>query len=524
MGVEFPVSPDGRRSTSALGRSVVADALRPVDPEGAAAAEHERDWRRGYLRHFRRLIEAGLPSPDAALSVAREGLSSLYRQMRLVAADQSELGLEHVIKASPAGPAPTTVTVAGEAAPERELVIPYRDQQLSGDALLRQLDDWVGRGIIEPSCVEAIRAVATHPEWLALPGQTVVVLGAGAEVGPLSVLLSWGVNAIGVDLPSAPLWSRVLETARHSAGTLKVPVAGLPGDTGSPREVGLDLAQSAGLDLAADIPMVADWLATVDGPLVLGNYVYADGAANVRVASAVDALTVRLQAARPDVALAFLATPTDVFAVPPEAVAESCRRFAARPMAAKLARATTAGRLFKQAYVPGAAEGRRPGHQRQLHRSAGPQLRPGQTPPALARHGGPARRRQGLPQRGPADQDQIGHQEPRPGRRLRGRAPLRGGSLRPRHDPRPDGRAPGPRPLRRRQRSAGSPLAGRSPRRRPRWPVAHPLRPAQCPAGRGHARLSRLPPRITGFRRRDEERAPERNGVARITSSPRPQR
>jgi hypothetical protein len=356
MGVEFPVSPDGRRSTSALGRSVVADALRPVDPDGAAAAEHERDWRRGYLRHFRRLIEAGLPSPDAALSVAREGLSSLYRQMRLVAADQSELGLEHVIKTSPAGPAPTTVTVTGEVAPERELVIPYRDQQLRGDALLRQLDDWVGRGIIEPSCVAAIRAVATHPEWLALPGQTVVVLGAGAEVGPLSVLLSWGVNVIGVDLPSAPLWSRVLEMARHSAGTLKVPVAGLPGDTGSPREVGLDLAQSAGLDLAADIPMVADWLATVDGPLVLGNYVYADGAANVRVASAVDALTVRLQAARPDLALAFLATPTDVFAVPPEAVAESCRRFAARPMAAKLARATTGGRLFKQAYV-GAATG-----------------------------------------------------------------------------------------------------------------------------------------------------------------------
>jgi hypothetical protein len=361
MGVEFPVSPDGRRSTSALGRSVVADALRPVDPEGAAAAEHERDWRRGYLRHFRRLIEAGLPSPDAALDVAREGLSSLYRQMRLVAVDQSEMGLEHVIKTPAAGPAPTTVTVAGEATPERELVIPYRDQQLSGDALLRQLDDWVGRGIIEPSCAESIRTVATHPEWLALPGQRVVVLGAGAEVGPLSVLLSWGVTAIGVDLPSAPLWSRVLETARHSAGTLKVPVAGLPGDTGSPREVGMDLAQSAGLDLAADIPTVADWLATLDGPLVLGNYVYADGAANVRVASAVDALTVRLQAARPDVALAFLATPTDVFAVPPEAVAESCRRFAARPMAAKLARATTAGRLFKQAYVPGAAGDGAPG-------------------------------------------------------------------------------------------------------------------------------------------------------------------
>jgi hypothetical protein len=33
-------------------------------------------------------------------------------------------------------------------------------------------------------------------------------------------------------------------------------------------------------------------------------------------------------------------------------VAESCRRFADRPMAAKLAGATTGGRLFKQAYTP----------------------------------------------------------------------------------------------------------------------------------------------------------------------------
>ena len=52
---------------------------------------------------------------------------------------------------------------------------------------------------------------------------------------------------------------------------------------------------------------------------MLGDYVYADGAANVRVASAVDALTVRLQAERRDVALGFLATPTDVFAVPANA-------------------------------------------------------------------------------------------------------------------------------------------------------------------------------------------------------------
>src|SRR5207244_12642875 len=95
-------------------------------------------------------------------------------------------------------------------------------------------------------------------------------------------------------------------------GTLLVPVADAkPGQDGA--DSGGDLPRRAGVDLADDIPAVADWLAGVDGPLVLGNYVYADGAANVRVASAVDALTVRLQTERRDVALAFLATPTDVF-------------------------------------------------------------------------------------------------------------------------------------------------------------------------------------------------------------------
>ena len=51
---------------------------------------------------------------------------------------------------------------------------------------------------------------------------------------------------------------------------------------------------------------------------MIGNYVYADGETNVRVSMAVDALTRHVVEAkgRDDVALAFLATPTDVFAVP----------------------------------------------------------------------------------------------------------------------------------------------------------------------------------------------------------------
>jgi hypothetical protein len=352
-GVVFPASADGHRSTSALGRAVVAEALGRVDPAGARGAEHEANWRAGYLAHFRRLIEAGLASRQAAVSLARDGLESLYRRMRVAGPGGAETGLESLLSA-PAHAALTTVTVAGAGTAEGSLSVPYRGERLHGDALLRRLEAWVSAGVIEPSCAEAVRMVAANPGWLALPGRTVVILGAGAEVGPLPVLLGWGARVIGVDLPSPPIWERVLDVARRSAGTLLVPVAGpAPGD-----EV---LAQRAGLDLTDDVPLVADWLAGVEGPLVLGNYVYADGADNVRVASAVDALTARLRTSRGDAALAFLATPTDVFAVPADAVAQSARAYATRSAAAKLGsgplRVLSGGRLLRRAYPPGADPG-----------------------------------------------------------------------------------------------------------------------------------------------------------------------
>ena len=359
-GVVFPLSADGKRSTSALGRAVVADALRPVDPAGARGAEREKDWRAGYLAHFRHLVEAGLTSKAAALSVARDGLDSLHARMRVIWPGDAETGLDTVLSA-PARSSFATLSVPGAGQRETELTLPYRGEQLRGDALARQLDTWVSGGIIEPSCAEAVRAVAAHPQWLRLPGQTVVALGAGAEVGPVEQLLRWGVRVAGVDLPSPPVWARVLRMARQGAGELLVPV-NLEAEAAPHPDTGDEaIAQRAGLNLVREVPDAADWLAGLDGPLVLGNYVYGDGAANVAVCAAADALTARLQSARDDVALAFLATPTDVYAVPADAVACSLRAYAARPPAAKLAgwplHAASGGRLLRRAYAPGADPG-----------------------------------------------------------------------------------------------------------------------------------------------------------------------
>ena len=179
-GVAFPAAADGRRSTSALGQAVVTDALARVDPAGALDASRETSWRSGYPTYFRRLIEAGLTSKQAAVSVARDGLAALHRRMRVVSRDGAETGLDALVSA-PARCGLTAVTVAGTGTAEGELTVPYRGERLGGRALLRRLEAWVTAGVIEPSCAEAVRAVAAHPEWLALPGRTVVALGRGGR-------------------------------------------------------------------------------------------------------------------------------------------------------------------------------------------------------------------------------------------------------------------------------------------------------------------------------------------------------
>ena len=350
QGVVFPRSPDGRRSTTALGRAVVADALRGVDPVGALNAEQETNWRSGYLMHFRRLLEAGLSSREAALTVAGAGLTSLRGRMRVVEGSGPDRPLEEWSTSVPDREL-ATAEVRGDGTAETELSLPYHGHRLRGDALHRRLDAWVEDGVIEPSAAEAVRAVMANPAWLRLDGHTVAVLGAGAEMGPLRALLHWGATVAAVDLSRPGIWDRLLGTPRHGAGRVLVPVRNADGE----------VAREAGADLISDVPVVGDWLAGLGGTLVLGNYVYADGATNLRVSTAVDALTTRLQEARDDLALAFLATPTDVFAVPGEAVEQSTRAYEARSRAAKLLgrplRAASAGRLLRRGYVKGSDPG-----------------------------------------------------------------------------------------------------------------------------------------------------------------------
>ncbi len=346
-GLVFPLV-DGKRSTSAMGRGVVADALERVDPVGSGAALRETNWRSGYLTHFRRLVEAGLPSYGDARSIAEAGLASVHGRMRWSPDGVEDQPLGAAVAGAAGGPTGLldTVTVTGGAEPDTALTIPYRGRRLAGDDLRRQLDDWVAGGVVEPSLRDAVSTVLENPEWLRLEGRTVVVLGAAAEMGPLRSLLRWGATVAAVDLPRPDLWSRLLADTHDLAGRLLVPArAGTSG-----------LEQRAGIDLLHDLPLATAWVTGLDQHLVLGNYVYADGATNVRVSTAVDALTEAVRSQRSDTALSFLATPTDVFAVPAEAVAAATESYAQRRTSKVLRvplRTLSGGRLLRRNYVPG---------------------------------------------------------------------------------------------------------------------------------------------------------------------------
>lgn len=250
-GVSFPTE-----STSAAARTILSDALRKADPVGARAVENETNWRRNYLDHFRRALEAGIGEATAAQSIASDGLQSAHELMRF-----GDVPLDDAITGTALSQVFHTRTINGAAEPETELSIPYRGERLRGQALLEQLNTWVGQGVITQSCSEAIQTVQDNPEWLRLEGDTVVALGAGAEMAPYRALLRWGAEVVAIDLPRPDMQERVRAYAEDSASRVHLPA-----------RIVTNGDDDSGADLVTELSAVAHWLEGFEGRLVLGNY------------------------------------------------------------------------------------------------------------------------------------------------------------------------------------------------------------------------------------------------------------
>jgi hypothetical protein len=346
VGVVFPAQ-DGHRSSLVTGRAVFSDAVSRVDSALATDLQREPDWRRNYHRHLRTLTQLSARSSVHSSRIARDGLDAVSHRMRFVRNAQ-EMDLSTALTVADPDRF-STYTITGDAPPDAatELTVPYRGQRLSGDALRRQLDRWVSDGITEPGFAAALTDVIDHPEWLDLSDLSFVVLGAAAEMAPFGPLVRRGATVAAVDLPHPAIWQRLIALTRSSPGRLVLPIRNSAAGADLTDE---QLAGVAGLDLVTDTPEAARWIAALPGPLVLGSYVYAPGSDHVRVTAAVDAITKRLTARRSDLTLAYLATPTDAYAVPVEAVEMSQSRYAHRSRSAIAFSGLSAGRLFRAQY------------------------------------------------------------------------------------------------------------------------------------------------------------------------------
>ncbi|MDH3843227.1 MAG: hypothetical protein OES69_04770, partial [Myxococcales bacterium] len=166
-GVSFPESTEGKRSSTDAGKHILAEAVRRTDAQAAEALLAERNWRQRYPAHLVHQEKLAAREAAAATNIAADGLKAVHSNFEF-ARDDMVLPLGEAMDEL-AEPRLQTVTVRGKlqfAGPR--LQIPYRGERLSGDKLLRQLNQWSGRGIMEPSHAEAIRTVMRNTEWLDL--------------------------------------------------------------------------------------------------------------------------------------------------------------------------------------------------------------------------------------------------------------------------------------------------------------------------------------------------------------------
>ncbi len=217
----------------------------------------------------------------------------------------------------------STGTIVGNKAKETKppLGVPYKGTVLKGAELKSQLNKWAKYGTIEPDAAESIGKLADGP--LDLTGQHFVLIGAGSAMGPFIKLLEHGATVVALDIPGAwgvgpsKMWERLVTTARNSSGTIIFPLA-KPQDSFASEA---DMFSACGCNLTEQPGEIVAWLKTVSpkSRLTVGNYTYLDGDLHVKLSLAADAVISGVCSARPDTAVAFLCTPTDIHFVPVEA-------------------------------------------------------------------------------------------------------------------------------------------------------------------------------------------------------------
>lgn len=281
------------------------------------------------------MVKVSAYSPEAALGVAKAGIEYMHNNFDFVDPKDSTSSVkfsEYMKKSFT--PFSTGVIVGNKSkSPKPQLAIPYKDQVLKGEELKKQLSKWTKYGTIEADAATSISKLADGP--LDLSGHHFVLIGAGSAMGPFIKLLEHGATVVAIDIPGAwgadacKMWERLITTARNSSGTIIFPLAKAMNSYSSDA----DMFTGCGCNLTEQPGEIVAWLKTIapQSRLTIGNYTYLDGDLHVKLSLAADAVINGVCQARPDTAIAFLCTPTDIHFVPDEAHRAANKHYGLHP-------------------------------------------------------------------------------------------------------------------------------------------------------------------------------------------------
>eukprot|EP00912_Choanoflagellata_sp_UC4_P001204 UC4_evm2s754 len=346
VGVQWPEVMDKRkgkmdRSSTQTSKAIFAASVARVNRDAEQAINRTKNWRHGYPRHAVKNVELSCNSTQDCLTIARDGLTKAHSLFTFVR-DNEETSLNKAMKKFSKNDIFETCEMKGSVKGGiKELVIPYKsftegkgavERNLQGKELIDQLDAWVANGTIEPSCRDAIQFVAENPKCRDLSDHYFCLLGAGAAMGPLILLLSMGANVIAVDYHAKPVWENIFKRVKGSSGRIIFPVRKSKIGEKDVRTLSeAELAPISGCDLFTDTPEIASWIISVAKEkncknLTIGGYVYLPGERFVRAAMAMDAIQEAVMDNIKGVSLGFLCSPTDVFVVDKE-TRDASRKF-----------------------------------------------------------------------------------------------------------------------------------------------------------------------------------------------------
>lgn len=323
-GIQFPCDPTGYRSTSLVGRKIFSSAIDSLDSTLSAEIMQDKSWRKNYYKYIPSLTLQGASCQLLAEKIAQQGLKECYQQFEFHRNDTA-YSLQTAVETLSDFQFYTACIDGKEKASSIDIELTHKDLQLKQEILLQQIESWYSGGIIDESHANDLYDAIKYFSENTLAGKHFVLLGAGSEIGPFSVLMALGATVIAVDLDRSENWQRLISIARNSPGRLYVPCSKDPEGMNDS-----EIAEIAGANLLQDTPELSQWIKTFNVPMTIGSYAYLDGELHVRVVMAMDAIVQSLLKIRSDISLAYLLTPTDVFVVSDVALEKSINRYSRR--------------------------------------------------------------------------------------------------------------------------------------------------------------------------------------------------